>query len=112
MPQSTEIDQRDAVGVQPLDRRRLQPVAVPQALGDEVDDVGAEQLERAPQDHRRGDAVDVVVAVDRDPLLARERRHDALDRHAHVGEQHRIVQVLEARVQEARRAAPDRENPR
>ena len=66
-------DQRDAVGVQPLDRRRLQPVAVLQPLGDEVDDVAAEQLERAAQDHRRRDAVDVVVAVDRDPLLARDR---------------------------------------
>ena len=65
-------DQRDAVGVQPLDRRRLQPVAVAQPLGDEVDDVGAEQLERAPQDDGRRDAVDVVVAVDGDPLLARD----------------------------------------
>ena len=64
-------DQRDALGVQPLDRRRLQSVAVAQPLGDEVHDVGAEQLERAAQDHGRGDAVDVVVAVDRDPLLAR-----------------------------------------
>ena len=62
-------DQRDAVGVQPLDRRRLQAVAVLQPLGDEVHDVGAEQLERAAQDHRGGDAVDVVVAVDGDPLL-------------------------------------------
>ena len=63
-------DQRDAVGVQPLDRRRLQAVAVLQPLRDEVDDVGAEQLERAAQDHGRRDAVDVVVAVDRDPLPA------------------------------------------
>ena len=37
-------------------------------------DVAAEQLQRAPQDHGRGDAVDVVVAVDRDPLLARDAR--------------------------------------
>ena len=66
-------DERDAVGVQPLDRRRLQAVAVAQPLRDEVDDVGAEQLERAAQDHRRRDAVDVVVAVDGDPLPARDR---------------------------------------
>ena len=65
-------DQRDAVGVQPLDRRRLQAVAVAQPLRDEVHDVAAEHLQRAAQDHRRGDAVDVVVAVDRDPLLARD----------------------------------------
>ena len=94
-------DQRDAVGVQPLDRRRLQPVAVLQPLGDEVHDVGAEQLERAPQDDGRRDAVHVVVAVDRDPLLARDRRQDAIDRDAHVGEQHRIVQVIERGIQEA-----------
>ena len=65
-------DQRDAVGVQPIDRRRLQAVAVLQPLGDEVDDVGAEQFERAAQDDRRRDAVDVVVAVDGDPLLPRD----------------------------------------
>ena len=66
-------DQRHAVGVQPLDRRRLQAVAVPQPLRDEVDDVAAEHLERAAQDDRRGDAVDVVVAVDGDPLAPRDR---------------------------------------
>ena len=108
MPQSTETIERDAVGVQPLDRRRLQAVAVLQPLGDEVDDVGAEQLERAPQDDRRRDAVDVVVAVDGDPLLPRDRRQDAIDRDAHVGERHRIVQMIERRVQEAAARAPGR----
>ena len=42
MPQSTETTSRDPVGVQPLERRRLQAVAVPQPLGDEVHDVAAE----------------------------------------------------------------------
>ena len=93
----------DAVGVQPLDRRRLQPVAVFQPLGDEVDHVAAEEPERASKNHGRRDAVDVVVPVDRDPFLAGERRHDALDGDAHVGEQHRIVQVFEGRVEEALR---------
>ena len=68
-----------AVGVQPIERRRLQPVAVAQPLGNEVHDVGAEQLERAAQDHGRGDAVDVVVAVDGDALLAGDRAEDAID---------------------------------
>ena len=44
-------------------------VAVAQPLGKEVRDVGAEQFERATQDHGRCDAVDVVVSVDRDALL-------------------------------------------
>ena len=73
-------DQRHAVGVQPIDRRRLQAVAVAQPLGDEVHDVAAEHLERAAQDDGRGDAVDVVVAVDGDPLAARERLLEAVDR--------------------------------
>ena len=72
MPQSTETMSADAVGVQPLDRRGLQPVAVAEALGDEVHDVGPEHLERAPQDHRGGDAVHVVVPVDRDALAPRD----------------------------------------
>ena len=95
-------DERDAVRVQPFDRRRLQPVAVADALRNEVHDVGAEQLERPAQNHRGRDAVDVVVAVDRDPLLARDGGHDAIDRDAHVGEPHRIVELVERRVQKAR----------
>ena len=43
-------------------------------------DVAAEQLERAPQDDGRRDAVDVVVAVNRDPLAARHGGLEALDR--------------------------------
>ena len=66
-------DDVDLLGVQPIDRRRLQAVAVAQPLRDEVDDLAAEHLERAPEDDGRGDAVDVVVAVDRDPLAARQR---------------------------------------
>ncbi len=96
-------DQDDAVGVQPIERGRLQPVAVAQALGDEVDDVGAEQLERAAQDHGRRDAVHVVVAVDGDALLARDRAENALDGHRHVGQRERVVQVVERRRQEPAR---------
>ena len=39
-------DQLRALGVQPIDRGGLQAVAVLQALGDEVADVAAQQLER------------------------------------------------------------------
>jgi hypothetical protein len=95
-------DQRDAAGVQPFDRHRLQPVAVAQAFGDEVHDVGAEQFERAPQNDRRGHAVDVVVAMDRDPLASRDRAEDAIDRRPHPRQRHRIVQLIERRVQKPR----------
>ena len=76
----------DAFGVQPLDRRGLEPVAVAQPLGDEVDDVAAEHLERAAQDDGGRDPVDVVVAVDRDRLVLRERPLEPRDRLVHVGE--------------------------
>ena len=90
MPQSTDTMTPHAVGVQPLDRRRLQAVAVAQPLGDEVHDVAAEQLERAAQDDRGGHAVDVVVAVDRDALAAaRARAHRRSTALAQVGQQRR-----------------------
>ena len=95
-------DQPDAVGVQPFDRRRLQTVAVAESFRDEVDDLAAEELQRPAQDDRRGDAIHVVVAVDGDPLLAREGLLDPGDRGRHVGEPERVVQVIERRVEEAR----------
>ena len=95
--------EHDAVGVQPFDRGRLQAVAVAQPLRDEVHDVSAEHLERAPQNHRRRDPVDVVVPMDCDPLPPRDGAHDAIDRHAHVREGHWIVEVIERRVQKASR---------
>ncbi len=94
-------DQRDAVGVQPIDGRRLQAVSVLDPFGEEVHDVGAEQLERPAKDHRGGDAVHVVVAVDGDPLPPADRRENAIDRHPHVGERHRIVKMIDRRVEEA-----------
>ena len=94
-------DQRDAIGMQPVDRRGLQPVAVLDPLGNEVHHLTAEHLEGPAQDHRRGDPVDVVVAVDGDPLLARQRLLEPDDRPVHVGELERIVELVERRVQEA-----------
>ena len=67
-------DDARAGGVQAIDVGRLQAVAVAQPLRQEVRDVAAEELERPAQDHRRGDAVDVVVAVDGDALLAGDGR--------------------------------------
>ncbi len=96
-------DDPRAGGVQAIDVGRLQAVAVAQALGQEVRDVAAEQLQRAAQDHRRRDPVDVVVAVDGDALLARDRGQQALDRDAEVGQQERIVEMIDRRRQEAGR---------
>ncbi len=93
-------DHAHAVGVQPLHRRGLQAVAVPHPFGDEVRDVTSEQFQRATQDDRRGHAVDVVVAVDRDPLPALERGAQPIDRGPHVGEAIRVVQLGELRIEE------------
>jgi hypothetical protein len=87
--------------MEPFDRRGLQPVAVAQALGNEVDDVAAEHLERAAKNDGGRDAVDVVVAVDGDPFLARDGRLEALDRLGHVAEPIGIVQMVERRTQKA-----------
>ena len=93
-----------AVGVQPLDRRGLQAVPVAEPLGQKVHDVAAEELQRAAQDHRGRDAVDVVVAVNRNPLVVRHRREHTIDRHAHSGERHRIVELVERRIEKPERA--------
>src|SRR5918996_986842 len=49
------------------------PTPVAQALGDEMDHVRAEELEGPPKDDGGGDAVHVVIAMDRDALPARNR---------------------------------------
>ena len=95
-------DQPHAIGVQLLDRDRLQPVAVAHALGKKVDDVAAEHFERASQDDRGGDAVDVVVAVDRDLLALRDRALQPRNGDVHARQPKRIVQVIERGIQEPR----------
>ncbi len=96
-------DQTHAAGVQPLDRFRLEAVAVAQPVRHEVLDPRAEELERASQDGGRRDAVDVVVAVDGDPLVARDGAEEAVDRFAHAGQLKGIVKMLQARRQEPAR---------
>ena len=68
-----------------------------------MDDVPAEPLQGAAQDDRGRDAVDVVVAVDRDALAPLDRREQAIDRGPHVGEQERVVELIERGVQEPAR---------
>ena len=94
-------DHVDAVGVQALDPGRLEAVAVAKPFGNEVHDLTAEQLERPPEDDRGRDAVDVVVAVDRDSLARGDRAFEPLDRARQVRQPGRIVQVVERRMKEA-----------
>ena len=94
-------DDARALRVQAIDRRRLQAVAVAHPLGQEVDDIAAEQFDHAAQDDRGGHAVDVVVAVHRDALFPRDRAHQAIDGRREIGQQIRIVEVIERRREEA-----------
>ena len=93
-------DQPDALAVETFDGCRLQAVAVAEPFRDEVDDLAPEKLQRTAQDDRRGDAIHIVVAMDRDALVASQSRFDSGDRGGHVGELERIVQVIERRVEE------------
>ncbi len=95
-------DQLHALAVQPFDGGGLQAVAVGQPFGNEVADVGAQQLQRAAKDDGRGDAVDVVIAVNGDPLPSGNRGQQPPDRAVHVGEQKRVQQLIEFRAQKPR----------
>ena len=93
-------DQLDALSVQTVDRRGLQAVAIGQAFGNEMRDVRAEQLEGPAKDHRRGDAVHVVVAVHGNPLAIGDRRGEPIHRAFEAGEPERVVELFERRIQE------------
>ena len=61
--------------------------------------VGAKQLERATKNDGRGDAIAIVVAMDRDALFPLDRRENPLHRRRHIGELERIVQMIERRME-------------
>ena len=88
-------DERHAVGVQTLERLGLQTIAVLQPIRDEVDDVGAEQLQRAAKNDGRRNAVAVVVAMDGDALLPFDRGKDPFDGGRHIRQPEWIVQMVE-----------------
>jgi hypothetical protein len=86
--------------MQTLDRGRLQAVAIPMPVGDEMAHVAAEQLNGPPEHDRGRDAIDVVVAVDDDALAAGDGAQNAIDGLAHAGQQHRVVQLGDVGIQE------------
>src|SRR5262249_40612338 len=92
-------DEVNLFSSQPIERRRLQAVAVAQALRDEVDDVGAEQFERPAKDDRRRDSINVVVTMDRDALTSRDRTEDPIHGDRHVGQRESIQQIIQRGVE-------------
>ena len=93
-------DQRAAAALGLVDGIDGQPVAVLDAVRDAVLDARAQLLERAVEQERRGDAVDVVVALDEDALAAPRRRPGCARRRLEVAHLARVVQVVERRIEE------------
>ncbi len=88
-------DQPGALRMQPFDGLRLETVAVLVAVRHEVRDLAADELDRAAQDDRGGNAVHVVVAVHDNRLASRDRRQQPIDRRAHVGQEKRIMELAQ-----------------
>ena len=86
-----------------LEGGRLQAVAVAEPLGNEVNHVGAQQLERTPQNHGRCHAIDVIIAVNRHPLAPGNRFQNARELLAAAAgtAQHPEAVRLEAAAREA-----------
>jgi hypothetical protein len=102
-PARAAVDRHEhgcTLGSQPFDRRDLKVVAVADPIGDEVNHVRAEHLQRPAQDHGGGDAVHVVVAVDGDPLLRGNRREEAIDCRRHAGQAEWVPELVERRREE------------
>ena len=84
-----------AVVPQAIERLRLQAVAVAHALGDEMLDLGPQQLEETTQDHGGRDPVDVVVAMDDNPFATLDGGEQALDCGRHVRQPEWIVKMVD-----------------
>ena len=87
-------DQQRRASLGQLRHGRLrEPVAVLEPTRDQPVAVGAQLPQGADQDRGRADAVDVVVAVDRDPAPGGDRRSNPLADVGHCLEQERVVVV-------------------
>ena len=78
---------------QRVDRPGVEPVALTEPVRDVEQRVGAELAEEEDQLRRTGDAVDVVVAVDGDPLAARQRIGEAGRGDLHVLQEERRAEA-------------------
>ena len=87
-------EQLRAARSEALDGRPVQPVAVACAVRQVGVDVCAKPRKHAHEHRRRADPVDVVVAVDRDPITAPHVGEDRLDGLADAGERRRRVLVV------------------
>ena len=88
-------DDTPSLGMQAVDRLRLQTIAVGQALGDVMRDIGAQPFQCAPHHNGGADAIGVVVAVHRDWFVPVDGLLQPIDRTVEIGQRRRIMQVIE-----------------
>ena len=77
------------------------PVPLFVTIGDIVVDVAVIATDEPIDQCHGGDAVNVIVAVDHDALLAGDGEVEAFDRHLHIVHEERVVQVGELRAEES-----------
>ena len=78
----------------------MQAVAFAEAVRNVKADFAAEHFDGGLEQHDRGGAVDVVVAVEQNGFVARDGRFDALDGGLHAEHEKRIVEVRDFRIEE------------
>ena len=91
MPQSTVSTRPTPSAARRSIVSRGEAVALLEAARQVPFDVRPELPQGQHGERGRADPVDVVVAVDADPLAGRDRRADAVDRRGHVAERERVV---------------------
>ena len=100
VPQSTVDEQRRAALGERAHRLDIRAVAFEQAVGNVDDRLDAAVAQKARQQRRRGRAVDVVIAENRDALAAHDGVGDARGRLRHGGEHVRIGhRALDGRIE-------------
>ena len=77
--------------MKPVDRGSLQSIPVAQSFRDEMDDIAPQHFEGAAKDDRGGNTVDVVIAMNRNPLAARECLLQPIDSPVHIRQAERVV---------------------
>ncbi len=87
-------------------RLAIDAVTFFEAGGDVIVGPPTGERDAVPQQGRGGDAVDVVVAVNRDPPLGANRGNNAIGGIRQAGKLLRLVEGREPRVQKRRRVMP------
>ena len=91
--------QSTAFFVNLLECRSIEAVTFFEAVGDVEINVGVGEAQDMPQNGARGDAIDIVIAVNNDLLAVANCAGDALRRRFGTGQRVRFVQIGELGLQ-------------